>query len=84
MEASKKGISGLTAHWDEFDKQYDACKKNPSGSGCSTVLKMAGVSSESLGNVALNKDSNGTVVSYTLLDETGKPWMIMEPAEYKL
>ncbi|MFP6862235.1 DUF637 domain-containing protein [Pseudomonas sp.] len=73
-----------TAHWDEFDKQYDACKEDPSGSGCSTVLKMAGVSSERLGNVALNKDSNGGVVSYTLLDETGQPWMVMEPAEYKM
>ncbi|SFW24947.1 filamentous hemagglutinin family N-terminal domain-containing protein [Pseudomonas sp. NFACC19-2] len=73
-----------TAHWDEFEKQHDACKKNPSGSGCSTVLKVAGVSSESLGNVVLNKDANGTIVSYTLLGDAGAPWMVMEPAEYKM
>lgn len=73
-----------TAHWDEFDKQHDACRKNPSGSGCSTVLKVAGVSSESLGSVALNKDVNGAIVSYTLLGDAGVPWMVMEPAEYKM
>jgi len=73
-----------TAHWDEFEKQHDACKKNPSGSGCSTVLKVAGVSSESLGNVVLNKDANGSIVSYTLLGDAGVPWMVMEPAEYKM
>jgi adhesin HecA-like repeat protein len=73
-----------TAHWDEFEKQHDACKKNPSGSGCSTVLKVAGVSSESLGSVVLNKDANGAIVSYTLLGDAGVPWMVMEPAEYKM
>src|SRR5690606_25417916 len=72
------------AHWGEFEKNYDACRKNSSAPGCATVLKMAGVSSESLGNVALNKDAAGAIVSYTLLDELGNPWMVMEPAEYKM
>lgn len=70
------------AHWDEFAEKYDACKQNSSGVGCSTILQMAGASSQSLGNVAVNADASGNVVSYTLLDEAGKPWMIMEPAEY--
>ena len=74
----------LMAHWDEFEERYDGCRKDPSASGCSTVLKVGGVTSQSLGNVALNKDAEGNIVSYTLLDESGKPWMIMEPAEYQM
>ncbi len=74
----------LTAHWDEFEERYSGCKKDPSASGCSTVLKVGGVTSQSLGNVALNKDAEGNIVSYTLLSESGKPWMIMEPAEYQM
>jgi len=73
-----------TAHWSEFEKQHEACNKNPSDAGCATVLKVAGVTSESLGNVALNKGGDGSIVSYTLLDSSGHPWMIMEPSEYKV
>lgn len=72
------------AHWSEFEKQYAACSENPAGSGCSTVLKMAGVGNQHLGNVVINKGHGGEVVSYVLIDESGKPWMIMEPDEYKV
>lgn len=69
-------------HFDEYLEKYEACKNDSAGAGCSTILKMAGANSQSLGNVVLNTDTDSKTVSYTLLDESGKPWMIMEPAEY--
>ncbi|VVN47857.1 hypothetical protein PS655_06019 [Pseudomonas fluorescens] len=73
------------AHWDDFGKDYDACRANPSGFGCSTILKMAGVTSRSIGEgVVENIDASGVAVGYTILGPDNQPRVIMEPAEYAI
>ncbi|WP_204125676.1 DUF637 domain-containing protein, partial [Pseudomonas sp. 008] len=80
--ANNATLYNFQAHFDEFQEKYEACSKDSSGVGCSTILKMVGERSQNLGNVILNTDADSNAVSYTLLDESSKPWMIMEPAEY--
>ncbi|PQO94927.1 hypothetical protein C5612_30990, partial [Pseudomonas frederiksbergensis] len=80
--ANNATLYNFQAHFDEFQEKYEACSKDSSGVGCSTILKMVGELSQNLGNVILNTDADSNAVSYTLLDESSKPWMIMEPAEY--
>ncbi len=77
-------------HWKDYTETLVACRKNPTASGCGTILKMAGVKSQILdfmamptANVAVNTDPNGKVVSYTLLDKTSnQPLAIMEPMDF--
>ncbi|SNS10941.1 DUF637 domain-containing protein [Pseudomonas nitroreducens] len=74
-----------SSHWDDFEEDFSACQKNPSSAGCSTILKMAGTSSQPMDDgVIRNLDSSGNVVSYTILGESGQPLMIMEPKEFGL
>lgn len=80
--ANNATLYNFQGHYDEFQEKYDACSKDSSGTGCSTILKMVGERSQNLGNVVLNTDADSNAVSYTLLDESSKPWMIMEPTEY--
>jgi filamentous hemagglutinin len=70
-------------HYDKYLEKYEACKNDSTGVGCSSILKLAGTNSQTLGNFVLNMDADSKIVSYTLLDDSGKPWMIMEPLEYK-
>lgn len=73
------------AHWSDFEEDYDTCKRNTSVPGCSTILAMAGVASQPLGNgLVQNLGASGKVVSYTVLGADGQPLMIMEPKEYGL
>jgi hypothetical protein len=73
------------AHWSDFEKSTDGCRKNPSSTGCSTILGMAGVTAQPLENgLVQNLDESGNAVSYTILGENGKPLLIMEPKEYEL
>uniref|UniRef100_UPI0035A6539F colicin D domain-containing protein n=1 Tax=Pseudomonas cichorii TaxID=36746 RepID=UPI0035A6539F len=44
---------------------------------------MAGNQAQHLGNVIINTDASGNAVSYVLVDDANRPWMIMEPEEYK-
>ena len=80
--ANNATLYNFQSHFDEFQEKYEACSKDSSGPGCSTILKMVGERSQNLGNVVLNTDADSNAVSYTLLDGSGKPWMIMEPTEY--
>ncbi|WP_238994516.1 DUF637 domain-containing protein [Pseudomonas haemolytica] len=70
-------------HYDKYLKKHEACTANSGGTGCSTILSMTGTNSRNLGNVVVNTDDSGTIVSYILLDNASKPFAIMEPAEYK-
>ncbi|WP_422396233.1 hypothetical protein [Pseudomonas trivialis] len=70
-------------HYDKYLKKHEACTANSGGTGCSTILSMAGTNSRNLGNVVVNTDDSGAIVSYILLDSASKPFAIMEPAEYK-
>ena len=70
-------------HYDKYLKKHEACTANSGGTGCSTILSMAGTNSRNLGNVVVNTDDSGAIVSYILLDNASKPFAIMEPAEYK-
>ncbi|MBI6912278.1 DUF637 domain-containing protein, partial [Pseudomonas palleroniana] len=71
-------------HIEDYEKKHESCSANPGGTGCTTILNMAGKSSRNLGDVVINQGADGSILSYTLIDKTtGKPFMIMEPAEYK-
>ena len=78
-------------HWKNYNEAKAECAKTPQASGCATIKKMAGTSSQvvdflatSVANVAVNTDANGQVVSYTILDKaTNQPKLIMEPAEFQ-
>ncbi len=70
-------------HYGKYLEKYETCKNDATGVGCSSILKLAGTNSQVLGNFVLNMDVDSKIVSYTLLDDSGKPWMIMEPLEYK-
>lgn len=73
------------AHWSDFEESTGACRKNPSDVGCSTILRMVGVTAQPLGNGLIqNLDASGNAVSYTILGVDGKPLLIMEPKEYEL
>jgi len=72
-------------HTDDYNKKRGACSINPTANGCSTILKMEGTSSSDLGDVIIHQDDSGKIVSYTLKDEvSGKPFITMEPLEYKI
>ena len=78
-------------HWKNYNEAKAECAKTPQASGCATIKKMAGTSSQvvdflatPVANVAVNTDANGQVVSYTILDKaTNQPKLIMEPAEFQ-
>jgi hypothetical protein len=81
--AANATLYNYEAHWDVYQKKNAACRADSSGIGCATILKMAGTTSKSLGNVVLNIDSQGETVSYTILDNASQPVLILEPAEYQ-
>ncbi|MYM87485.1 hypothetical protein GTP91_09865, partial [Rugamonas sp. FT82W] len=77
-------------HWGKYLEALMNCRSNPTASGCGSIINMQGVNSQVVGflatstaNVAVNRDANGKVVSYTLLDKiSNQPLAIMEPMDF--
>jgi hypothetical protein len=77
-------------HWRDFEEAHAKCVNAPGADGCQTILKMGGSRSGVLpdflqlpeSTVVANYDAVGNAVSYTIIDkQSGKPLLIMEPAE---
>jgi len=84
-------INNRQLHWSAFLKKKDDCR----GSGsteCQVINRIGGNTSKIIdslalpeSNVAANFDSDGNIVSYTILDKNNRnqPLLIMEPAEFE-
>ncbi|MCI2245824.1 hemagglutinin repeat-containing protein [Xanthomonas sp. PPL568] len=80
-------------HWDNYLKKLQECQASSGSSGCDAISKMGentqstviSRANEDVGYgvvVNTNRDT-GKAVSYTLLDPSGEPRIIMEEDEYK-